>query len=237
MNRFPHADPLAVDGVEYPVATILDTVGPLLTEVRRARIAEVVAARTYTVAPVLEGLYDRGNVSAVLRSAESIGYAAVHVIETSRKFKQAKNVTQGAEKWLDIERSASTREGIARIRARGYRILATHFDHAEPIGAWDFDTPTAIVFGNEHAGVSAEMLDAADGRIVIPMAGYTRSFNISVAAALCLYHVQQDRVRRRGAHGDLSEEQRSILTAVHYVRSLTNPGAVLREAAGNGVAR
>jgi len=56
--------------------------------------------------------------------------------------------------------------------------------------------------------------------VVVPMVGFSQSFNISVAAALCLYHIQQDRIHRLGHHGDLSAEEQRLLRAAFYVRSL-----------------
>jgi tRNA (guanosine-2'-O-)-methyltransferase len=70
-------------------------------------------------------------------------------------------------------------------------------------------------------------LDVADVRAIIPMAGFTKSFNISVAAALCLYHVQQDRIRRLGRHGDLDEETMRVLRALYYIRTVPNADRVL----------
>jgi tRNA (guanosine-2'-O-)-methyltransferase len=55
--------------------------------------------------------------------------------------------------------------------------------------------------------------------VILPMVGFTQSYNISVAAALCFYHVWQDRMRRQGFHGDLTEEQKNILRAHYYLRT------------------
>jgi tRNA (guanosine-2'-O-)-methyltransferase len=84
-----------------------------------------------------------------------------------------------------------------------------------------------VFFGNEREGVSDELLTAADARMVVPMAGFSKSFNISVAAALTLYHIRQDRIRRAGRHGDLSTGEQAILTAVYYLRSVEHAEAIL----------
>jgi tRNA (guanosine-2'-O-)-methyltransferase len=120
-----------------------------------------------------------------------------------------------------------TGECLQHLRARGYRILATHFEDARPLAEIDFTQPSALVFGNEHAGVSDAVLESADERVVLPMAGFTRSFNISVAAALCLYHIQQDRIRRGGTHGDLTASEQERLTAEFYLRSLATADQIL----------
>ncbi len=77
-----------------------------------------------------------------------------------------------------------------------------------------------MVLGNERDGVSQEAVELADACAILPMAGYVESLNISVAAALIFYEAQQQRIRKLGACGDLSEHQRQVLKAVHVVRAL-----------------
>lgn len=228
LSRCPYTDPLPVGGEWCPAAEIITCLTPFLTGERRQRIAQVIAQRTYTVTPVMEGLYDRGNVSAVLRSAEALGYQAVHVIDTSAKFREANRVTQGAEKWLDISVWEAMPACIQHLKSLGYRVLATCFDQARPIAEFDFTQPTALVFGNEKDGVSPELLSLADGRVVVPLAGFSQSFNISVAAALCLYHAAEYRTRRLGQQGDLTEEEQRLLTAAYYLRSIPSAADILK---------
>lgn len=231
MHRLcPHSASFQVAGETFLAGEIIEILDAFLTPERRHRIRDTVAERTYTVVPVMEGVYDRGNVSAVIRSAEALGYQAIHIIDSSEDFKEAGRVTQGAEKWLDITVWEATSPCVDHLRSLGYRIVATHLDNARPIGELAFDTPTALFFGNEKEGLSEEVLDAADERVVIPMAGFTRSFNISVAAALCLYHIQQDRLRSAGCHGDLDDETRLCLTASYYLRSVPHAELILRHA-------
>ncbi len=45
--------------------------------------------------------------------------------------------------------------------------------------------PIALVFGNEHSGVSDEIRALADGNFIIPQVGIIRSLNISVACETC----------------------------------------------------
>jgi tRNA (guanosine-2'-O-)-methyltransferase len=51
----------------------------------------------------------------------------------------------------------------------------------------------AIVFGNEHSGVSEEALANADGNVLIPQVGMIQSLNISVACAVTLYEAFRQR--------------------------------------------
>jgi len=223
-------EPIVVNKFAFTAAQIQSILVPHITAEREAGIRRVVSGRCKSVMPVLEGLYDRGNASAVLRSAESLGFQEVHLIETSKKFKNANRVTQGAEKWLDVVRWESTTEFIKRIKDSGHRLAVTHMDDARPIGEISFAAPTALVFGNEMEGVSEEMLEAADECVMIPMAGFSQSFNISVAAALALYEIQQSRIREIGSHADLSEAERESLIASYYLRHVTSADKILQRA-------
>lgn len=226
-SRCPHTEPCSIRGESFSASEILRILEPHLTDERKQRIRDVVAYRTYSVVPVLEGLYDFGNVNAVLRSAEALGCQAAHVIELAAKFKKANRVSKGAEKWLDIRRWEATGPCVAHLRELGYRIVATHVQEGRPIAETAFDAPTAVFFGNEHEGVSRALSGMADERVRIPMVGFTESYNISVAAAITLYHIYRDRVARLGCHHDLTPDEMVRLMAVYYRRSVDSADKIL----------
>ena len=221
---FPHGSSVRAGESEIDAAIALKALDPMITEERKRRIDSVSRQRTYAVVPVLENLYDRGNASAVMRTAEALGFQRVDVIEPGDRFKRANRVTQGADKWLDVFNWPESSLCIADLKARGYRVLATSFEAgAMAIDEVDFSQPTALIFGNEKDGVAPSTRALADGAVVAPMHGFVQSFNISVAAALCLYQAYRDRLQRLGRQGDLSEEQRMVVRALFSVRSARNP--------------
>jgi tRNA (guanosine-2'-O-)-methyltransferase len=223
-----HTSPFIIEGVEFTSEEIIDVMTGYVGEDRQEKIERVVSERTYTVVPVTEGLFDRGNVSAVMRSAEALGYQSMHIIESAKRFKKANRVTQGADKWLDLKRWDNTQPCIDHLRSKGYRIVVTHMSEtAKPIDEVSFTQPTAIFFGNEKEGVSPELVEQADDCVVIPMTGFAQSFNISVAAALTLYHIHHERARELGKHGDLTTEEHKGLIASYYMRTVTHAEDIL----------
>lgn len=207
---------------------VVGILGPYLSEARASRIEEVIASRCGDIAVVVDGLANTGNVAAVMRTAEGLGYLHFHILSRSIPYKHSARTTQGTEKWLDIQTWDQTAEGVDALKQQGYRILATHLDdRARPLDDYDFSVPTALVFGNELGGVSGEVLEAADGTCIIPMSGFAQSFNISVAAATCLYHARADRIRRTGKHGDLSEADRLWLRAAYTFRGVGHAQEIL----------
>ena len=222
---------LQVGGRIYSPEEIMASLSPHLTPERIARIEAVVARRTRSVAVVVEGLANAGNVSAVMRSAEAMGFLPFHVVLGDVRYKTSKRTTQGADKWLDVYRWEDPSACARYLRARGYRLIATHLDDATPIGEIAFaGQRTALVFGNEREGLSAAMLEECDERMVIPIQGFVQSFNISVAAALALYHVHRERAGVGGTGGDLTPHEQAVLKADYCVRSLGASDQILQRA-------
>lgn len=231
-NHFPLTTPLEYKPGHFAsVDTIMEKIWPLLTPERQRKIENVVAKRCFSIPVVLESIYDRGNISAVMRTAEGLGFSNFHIIETQEKFKNSQRVTQGADKWVETKKWKSTTEAIKYFKDNKIRLCVTSLEAAKPLHEVDFSTPLALVLGNEKDGVSKEMLEAADERVIIPMPGFVQSFNISVAGALCLYQIFQTRLHRLGKNEDVTPEQISILKASYALRTLDSAEDILRLAA------
>ena len=182
----------------------------LLTAERQARIESVVEARLQSITAVLDRLLDPHNTAAILRTAEGLGLARVHLVAHEAADGIAhRRVTKDAHKWLDVEAHASGALAARRLRESGFAVWAGHLDRAARLySELPADRPMALLFGNEHEGPSPETLAACTGTFRIPMAGFTQSFNVSVAAGIALAHLATARRRLLGRPGDLPEEAR-----------------------------
>lgn len=257
----PLSAAVPVGGQSYPPETVLRVLAPFLSPERLARIDAIVAARTFSVVPVLEGVHDAGNVSAVLRSAEGLGFGAAHLVAlegTAARMAEAyvgadgeggetdpeafaerdrqgqRRVSQGAHKWMELKAWPEPAAYVRWAHQAGYQVAVTalHPD-ARPIADWDFTQPTALVFGNEAEGVSPALLALADVALVLPLEGFVQSYNVSVAAALGLYHARQDRLARQGHHGDLADADRDLLRAHYVSRATPHAARLLAHLAGD----
>lgn len=211
------------------LSQIEEVIWPLLTQERQQKIDSVAAKRCFNISVVLEGIYDRGNISAVMRTAEGLGFSNFHIIETFEKFKNANRVTQGADKWVETKKWKSTAEAVKYFKQNKIRICVTSLEAAKPLHEVDFSTSLALVLGNEKDGVSKEILEAADERVVIPMPGFVQSFNISVAGALCLYQIYQSRLHKLGKCEDVTPEQIRILKAEYALRTIDSAESILKK--------
>lgn len=186
------SDRIRVGSQDISVDAIIDRLTPILTEHRKEGLERVISNRSFHLVTVLENIYDRGNVSAVMRSVDAFGFLQMHLVDQpGTKFKAANRVSKGTEKWLDVHLHANASSAVEALHAKGYQIYATDLDTPTTIETLDFSKPTAIVLGDEKDGVSKEMLGQVDGTFRIPMYGFAQSFNISVAGALILYHARR----------------------------------------------
>lgn len=162
----------------------------LLTPERAQRMVEVLNQRTRYVRVVLEAVDDGHNQAAVLRSCDAFGVQTVDVVVGRGGFSPSQGITQGADKWLTINRPPDVATAVDRLHEQGFRVWASRLDDdAVPIDEFDLSQPAALVFGNEHEGVSEDVVALADATFIVPMVGFVQSLNISVAAATTLFTV------------------------------------------------
>ena len=161
-----------------------------MTPERRERLISVLNKRQGNLSVVLENVFDPHNISAVMRTCDAVGIQDIFVLNTklpSHK-KWGSKSSSSAHKWLSIHQHTIAAECFAQIRKRFPLVLATHLSmEATPLYKVDFIQPIALVFGNEHEGVSADIRSLCDGDMVIPQVGMIQSLNISVACAVVLY--------------------------------------------------
>ena len=167
-----------------------------ITAQRLDTIKQVVSNRQFDLTLVLENIHDSHNVGAIFRSADAVGIDEVQLLYNRESFpKLHRKVTAGGGKWVKKNKFQDPTELASNLRDRGYKIYTTHLSvDAISIHDVDWTQPSAIVLGNEHRGVSAELTDLADNNIQIPMFGMVESLNVSVATAVILFEACRQRI-------------------------------------------
>lgn len=211
-------------------ARVCEVLAPLLLDGRRERIDAAIRTRLGGLRVLIENLHDPHNGAAVLRSVEAFGVQRVDVVESVEPFRFSSVVTQGCEKWLDLVRHSTTAAAIRALRADGFLLYAAVPGVAARVEDLDFARPAAVMVGNEHAGLGAEAIAAADARFGIPMYGMTQSLNLSVASALIVERAASRRRQALGHDGDLDDSQRLALRARFYTESVRGADVVLARA-------
>ena len=131
----------------------------------------------------------------------------VHLVYINEKFPRlGKKSSASANKWIQRRKFKSITECYSALRNEGFHICATHLGvESSSLFELDLTKKTALVFGNEHRGVSEEAANLADENFQIPMTGMIQSLNVSVACAVTLYEA----FRQRSLSGKYAKPQLS----------------------------
>lgn len=169
----------------------------MVTERRKQKIYEVLSHKQPDLTVVFENIHDPHNVSAILRTCDAVGILETYQIYTNTPFpKLGKKSSASAKKWIKQHKFNDYNELKKNLKEKGFVIYATFVNpEAKSIYEIDWLQPSAIIMGNEHAGVSSEALEIADEAIYIPQFGMIQSLNVSVAAAVILYEALRQRLQ------------------------------------------
>ncbi len=143
---------------------------------------------------VLESIEKPGNLGTMLRTAEAAGVQGVIVCDpTTDPFNP--NVVRASLGTLFLVPLAvsTTDETISWLRERGVSILASTPDGEVPHWEAGYRGSVAIVVGSEQLGLSDRWLEAADQRVIIPMAGHADSLNAAMATGILLFEAVRQR--------------------------------------------
>lgn len=178
-----------------------------MTPERRERLLSVLRKRQPDLTVVLENVFDPHNISAVMRTCDAVGIQEVYVLTNKipKHKKWGARSSSSAAKWLTVHQYEDAEQCFADIRKKYEKIYTTHLSSdAVSLYEINFTGSVALVFGNEHNGVSEEIRAMADGNFLIPQMGIIQSLNISVACAVSIYealrqktnagHYQQQRL-------------------------------------------
>src|SRR3954468_72795 len=152
-----------------------------MTPERTNKLAKVLLQRQANLTVVMENVHDPHNISAVMRTCDAVGIQDIYILNTKipRHKKWGARSSSSAAKWLTIHQFENNEACFAILRKKYKKIVTTHLSgDAVSLYEMDITGSTALVFGNEHDGVSNEVRSMADGNFIIPQVGMIRSLNI-----------------------------------------------------------
>ncbi len=167
-----------------------------VTPERENKIRRVVAKRQRNITVIFENVHDPHNISAVLRTCDSVGVKEIYVLYThdNKMTKLGKKSSASALKWLQVHYYYNTEKCFAEVRKKYAKIFSTKLtENSSSLYELNLTESVALVFGNEHEGVSELASSLSDGNFLIPQVGMIQSLNISVACAVTLYEAFRQR--------------------------------------------
>lgn len=185
-----------------------------MTPEREKRITDVLVKRQPNLTVVLENVTDPHNISAVMRTCDAVGVTEIYVLNTiiPKHKKWGARSSSSAAKWLTVHQFTDVHECFTALRKKYNRIYSTHLSHdAVDLYKLEMTDSVALVFGNEHAGITNELISMCDGNFIIPQVGMIRSLNISVACAVTLYEAY----RQKSLAGQYESQALSAVDFVH----------------------
>jgi len=196
-----------------------------MTPERTDKLINVLSKRQANLTVVMENVDDPHNISAVLRTCDAVGIQDIYILTTRipKHKKFGYKSSSSALKWLTIHEFDNLEACVAAVRKNFAKILTTHLSSdAVEIYDIDFTDSVALVFGNEHDGVTEEFRKLADGNFIIPQMGIIQSLNISVACAVSIYEaLRQKKVAGHYDQASLPKEQMDSLLTQWGVEELT----------------
>jgi len=179
---------------ERAAKALSDTVTPTglvaVCEMPATRLGDVLAGSPRLIA-VAVGIGEPGNAGTVIRIADAMGAGAVvlggHSVDPYNG--KCLRASAGSMFAIPVVTAPDAHAVVTALRAAGTQVLATTVDGETRLDEADglLGAPTAWLFGPESHGLPADIADAADHRVRVPMAGGAESLNVAAAAAICLY--------------------------------------------------
>ena len=143
---------------------------------------------------ICDEIEDPHNLGAIIRTAEACG---VHGIIIPKRRSASLNATvaktaAGALEYMKVARVTNISNTIDELKEKGVWVFGADMDGRD-YTLLDYDTPCAIVIGNEGKGIGTLVAKKCDGIISLPMHGKINSLNASVAAGVLMYEVARKR--------------------------------------------
>ena len=144
---------------------------------------------------VLDGVEDPHNLGAIIRTAHAAGAASVIIPE-----RRAAGLTDvvakaaaGALEYMPITRVTNINRTLETLKERGFWIYGLDERGTEEYQRAEYNSPSALVFGGEGAGLHDHVRKHCDLLVRIPMAGKISSLNVSVAVGVVLFELRRRR--------------------------------------------
>ena len=147
---------------------------------------------------VLDDIQDPGNLGTILRTADSVGLKQILVSAGTVDCYNPKVVrsTMGAVFRVKVIECEDLKKTLKELQGKEYRIMTTSLNAKKNIYEVDYKKKI-IVIGNEANGVSKEIQNIADEKVIIPMLGKTESLNASVATGVILYEYIRQKINNK----------------------------------------
>jgi len=148
---------------------------------------------TQSVVVAFDSIADPGNMGAMIRTCDYFGAGGVLIGKSAVELHNPKVVraTMGSLFHLRIAEDVDLPVALTYAKSLGYTVYVTDVHGETHFDKITFDAKSLIVFGNEAWGVSDQLRDLADVRVMIRRYGSAESLNVSVSCGVILSAVHK----------------------------------------------
>ncbi len=149
-------------------------------------LEDITVSKGANFCTLLESIQDPGNLGSILRYAAAAGVCDIYMSDGCADAWSPKTLraAMGAHFILRIHEKSDLTKIAQKFKGQ---VIATTLESDKSLYELSLDGPIAFVFGNEGAGLSELMYQAANEKITIPMPGKAESLNVAAAAAICFF--------------------------------------------------
>ncbi len=166
----------------------------MISPERFRKIRHMLLHRQPDLTVVMDNVNKAHNLSAIIRSCDSVGICDIHAVSYRKTVHTEQNAAAGASKWSTLNLYPDIEMVYSKLSSHGMQIIvATNCDGCMDFRDIDYTAPTALVVGAEWDGISKEAIKGAAHAITVPMFGMIESLNVSVATAVILFEAQRQR--------------------------------------------
>ncbi|WP_375497857.1 TrmH family RNA methyltransferase [uncultured Jatrophihabitans sp.] len=125
------------------------------------------------------------NLSTIARTA---GCCGVHRMIVCGHAKLDRTIARDGAEQVQLEVRNSLAPVLRTLRADGYRLVGLEqTTNSADLHHYAFQRRTALVIGNERAGLTEDELALMDDCVEIPVWGLPYSYNVATATSMALY--------------------------------------------------
>ena len=144
---------------------------------------------------MLDGLEDPHNLGAIMRSVDCVGadgiiYRKHHGVKLNSTVAK---VASGAMEYVKVAEVTNLVKTLQDLKKKGYWVVGTDASAKDMYNKIDYRMNTVLVIGSEGKGISRLVLEECDYVVKLPMFGHVNSLNASVATAIMLYKIIENR--------------------------------------------
>jgi 23S rRNA (guanosine2251-2'-O)-methyltransferase len=163
-----------------------------MDELERKTVDGFKAAEKKKIIVVLDNIRSMHNVGSVFRTCDAFLIEAIYLCGYTPQppHREINKTALGATETVQWNYYNTTTEAIQALKAKEYKIFAVEqVADSLSLENYNYESPMAVIFGNEVEGVDNTVLKLVDGCIEIPQLGMKHSLNISVAAGIVLWQL------------------------------------------------